>query len=123
MADTDPRDGEREARLPRNLAAIEVHLRECVDIVERGHDAFFGPDFVNRYAAYAALIQVGNAVKDLPNGFRAAHPRVRWRALTYVRDEVGHIYGDSIDWEVVWAALVGDIPADLEAIVNVRAAL
>lgn len=116
MADPRRRDAERETRLPQNLVAIESHLRECVDIVERGEEAFFGSDFVYRYAAYAALIQTGNAVKDLPEAFRAAHPEVNWRALMRTRDKVGHIYGDSIDWEAVWAAIVDDIPVDLAAV-------
>lgn len=118
-----PREKEQEPRIRRNLASIELHLRECADIVARGESAFFGVDFVNRYAAFAALIQAGNAAKDLPETFRAAHPNVRWRALMRTRDKVGHSYGDSIDWETIWAALVNDVPRDVEAIVRARAAL
>ncbi len=123
MGERDPRDGEREARIPRNLASIELHLRQAIDIVERGEEAFFGSDFVNRYAAYAALIQAGNAAKDLPEAFRVARPDVQWRALMRARDKVGHIYGDNIDWDVIWAALVSDVPRDLEGVISARAAL
>ena len=116
----DSREVERAGRIAQNLEAIETHLRECVDIAERGEAVFFGPDFVNRYAAYAALIQAGNAAKDLPDAFRATHPEVRWRALTRIRDKVGHIYGAAIDWDTIWAALLIDIPRDLRAIVRIR---
>ncbi|MGO1316172.1 HepT-like ribonuclease domain-containing protein [Agrococcus casei] len=112
---------EREARIDANLAAIELHLQECVSVAARGEDAFFGSDFVYRYAAYAALIQVGNAVKDLPDEYRAAHPDVRWRALSRTRDKVGHSYGNTIDWRIIWVAVVNDIPDDLAAVTAIRA--
>ena len=111
----------RAARIPANLAAIERHLAECVDLAERGEEAFLGPDFVNRYAALAALIQTGNAVKDLPDEFRAAHPDVRWRALSGTRDKIGHVYGDSIDWDALWNTVARDVPRDLDAVQRIIA--
>lgn len=39
------------------------------------------------------------------------------------RDKVGHIYGDSIDWEIIWAALIDGIPGDLAAITELLDAL
>lgn len=124
MSATDDRqDVERASRIRQNLALLEQHLRECVDLAGRGELAFFGADFINRYAAYAALIQAGNAVKDLPETFRAAHPSVRWRALSRVRDKVGHIYGEGVDWKTIWQALIVEIPKDLEAVAAIRATL
>lgn len=120
MADQSRHHAEREARVVQNLAAIESHLRECVDIAERGEKAFFGSDFVNRYAAYATLIQIGNAVKDLPEAFRAEHASVVWRALVRIRDKVGHIYGESIDWDIIWKTIINNAPNDLEALTRIR---
>lgn len=114
MSAADP--AARAARTDANLAAIERHLAECVDLAGRGRDAFRGPDFVNRYAALAALIQTGNAVKDLPDEFRAAHPDVRWRALMGTRDKIGHIYGYSIDWDALWNTVARDVLDDLGAL-------
>ncbi len=116
MSAADPKAAARAARVDANLAAIERHLAECVDLAGRGRDAFLGPDFVNRYAALAALIQTGNAVKDLPDELRTAHPDVRWRALTGTRDKIGHIYGDSIDWDALWNTVDRDVPLDLAAV-------
>lgn len=106
----------RAARTDANLAAIEHHLAECVDLAGRGRDAFLGPDFVNRYAALAALIQTGNAAKDLPDAFRATHREVRWRALMGTRDKIGHIYGDTIDWDALWNTVANDVAVDLAAV-------
>jgi len=117
-------EGKASARAERvgvNLAAIERHLAECVDLAGRGREAFLGADFVNRYAALAALIQTGNAVKDLPDEFRAAHPDVRWRALMGTRDKIGHIYGDSIDWQALWNSVDRDVPHDLAAVQRILA--
>lgn len=121
MSAPDPKTAARAARVDANLAAIERHLAECVDLAGRGRDAFLGPDFVNRYAALAALIQTGNAVKDLPEELRAAHPDVRWRALTGTRDKIGHIYGDSIDWDALWNTVDRDVSHDLVAVRRVIA--
>lgn len=118
---TDPKAAARVARTDANLATIERHLAECVDLAQRGREAFLGPDFVNRYAAFAALIQIGNAVKDLPEDFRRAEPQVGWRALMGTRDKVGHIYGDSIDWEVLWNTVEHDIPPVLARVRHVIA--
>jgi uncharacterized protein with HEPN domain len=112
----DGKAATRAARVDANLAAIARHLAECVDLSERGRDTFLGADFVNRYAALAALIQTGNAVKDLPDEFRALHPEVRWRALMGTRDKIGHIYGDSIDWDALWLTVDRDVPLDLTAV-------
>ena len=112
----DPKAAARAARVEANLAAIERHLAECVDLAGRGQGAFLGSDFVNRYAALAALIQTGNAVKDLPDELRAEHPAVRWRALMGTRDKIGHIYGDSIDWAALWNTVDRDVARDLDAV-------
>lgn len=120
MADPLRQNREREARIGPNLAAIESLLRRCVDIAERGDSAFFGDDFVNRYASYAALIQIGNAIKDLPSAFRDSHADVNWRALMNTRDKVGHIYGDGVDWDIIWRTLVENAPDDLAAVVGIR---
>ena len=113
---SDPKAVARTTRIDANLAAIERHLAECVDLAGRGRDAFLGPDFVNRYAALAALIQTGNAGKDLPDELRAEHPEVRWRALMGTRDKIGHIYGDSIDWVALWNTVDRDVAQDLAAV-------
>ncbi|MBN9139308.1 MAG: DUF86 domain-containing protein [Micrococcales bacterium] len=117
----DPRAAGRASRTETNLAAIERHLAECVDLAGRGRAAFLGPDFVNRYAAFATLIQIGNATKDLPDEFRAAHPEVNWRALAGTRDRVGHIYGDTIDWDVLWNTIEHDVPPVLDAVRRILA--
>ena len=121
MSAPDEKAAARAARLDANLAAIERHLSECVDLAGRGRDAFLGLDFVNRYAALAALIQTGNAVKDLPDEFRAAHRDVSWRALMGTRDKIGHIYGDSVDWDALWNTVDRDVPHDLAAVRRVIA--
>ena len=121
MRDPDPKSVARAGRIAANLASIERHLAECVDLASRGREAFLGVDFVNRYAALAALIQAGNAVNDLPSEFCAAHPEVRWRALTATRDKIGHIYGDSIDWQALWNTVEHDVDRDLDAVRRVVA--
>ncbi|MCE7482661.1 MULTISPECIES: HepT-like ribonuclease domain-containing protein [Microbacterium] len=122
-ADPVRQNREREARIEPNLAAIESLLRQCVDIAGRGESAFFVDDFVNRYASYAALIQIGNAVKDLPSAFRDSHAEANWRALMNTRDKVGHIYGEGIDWQIIWKTLVENAPGDLAAVTRIRDAL
>lgn len=116
-----PDAADRRLRISQNLAALVEHLEECVDIASRGSDAFFGRDFVIRYAAHSALIQAGNAVKDLPADFIADHPEVRWSGLARMRDRIGHGSGSGIDFRLIWSTIDGPIQQDLDALRRLRA--
>jgi len=115
-SDKGPKAEERWARVLGNLSDVRDRLAECAAIAARGRRAFFGDDFVLRYAAHSALIQAGNAIKDLPPAFLHDHPEVEWSALARMRDKIGHGSGDGIDFQLVWATITRDVPQDAAAV-------
>ena len=77
--------------------------------------AAFARDAKTRAAVLHQFLVIGEAVKRLPDDFRAAHPAVPWRAMAGLRDVLIHAY-DAIDDALVWRALTRDLPKALEHI-------
>lgn len=107
-------------RLHETLSAIERRLSVCVRLAADGRGVFFGTDERTRYAAHSALIQLGEAAKDLPEQFRTSHPDVDWRPMIAMRNRASHAY-DLIDWEIIWTTITRDAPIALEAIRSILA--
>ena len=53
---------------------------------------------------------IGEAVKNLPDDFKLAHPQIEWRKIAAIRDRLIHGYF-SVDFEIVWDVVVNKIPA------------
>jgi uncharacterized protein with HEPN domain len=75
----------------------------------------FAADVKTRSAVLHQLLVMGEAVKRLPQSFRAAHPSIPWRRIAGMRDVLIHAY-DEVDEAEVWRALTHDLPPVLDAI-------
>ena len=53
---------------------------------------------------------IGEGVRRLSDGFRAAHPGIPWRLIAGMRDRLIHQY-DAVDLDEVWKTATTDIPA------------
>lgn len=69
----------------------------------------FAADETLRRAFVRSLEIIGEAVKNLPEGFRAAHPEVEWRPIAQMRDRLIHGYF-GVDYQLVWDVVCGKIP-------------
>jgi len=56
---------------------------------------------------------IGEAVKNLPDDYRAANPQIEWRKMAATRDRLIHGYF-SIDFELIWDIVQTKIP-DLDS--------
>ena len=74
---------------------------------------------VEYHAVIRALTVIGEATKDLPDGFRDENPDVPWRELAGMRDIIVHRYFGVQD-SYIWDAATAEIPAIAE---QVRVAL
>ncbi len=78
------------------------------------YNAFVADDTLKR-AVIRSLEVIGEAVKNIPDEIKSKYPLVEWREYAGLRDKLAHHYF-GIDYEIVWDALVSDIPALTKAI-------
>lgn len=71
-------------------------------------EAFLADDTFQR-AFVRSLEVIGEATKNLPESFRAAHPEVEWRPMARMRDRLIHGYF-GVDHELVWEVVQTKIP-------------
>ena len=70
--------------------------------------AFLADETLKR-AFVRSLEIIGEAVKQIPDDFRAAHPQVEWRKMAGTRDKLIHDYL-GVDYELVWDIVQSKIP-------------
>ena len=69
----------------------------------------FAADETLRRAFVRSLEIIGEAVKNLPDEFRAAHPEVAWRPMAQMRDRLIHSYF-GVDYQLVWDVVSEKLP-------------
>ena len=87
-------------------------VTEADDLVRKADDLtleLFLADETLRRAFVRSLEIIGEAVKKLPEDFRAAHPGVEWRAIAGMRDRLIHGYF-GVDYQLVWDVVRKHVP-------------
>jgi uncharacterized protein with HEPN domain len=69
----------------------------------------FSTDDTLRRAFVRSLEVIGEATKGVPEGFRAAHASIDWRAMAGMRDRLIHGYF-GVDYDLVWDVVRNRIP-------------
>jgi uncharacterized protein with HEPN domain len=69
----------------------------------------FAADETLRRAFVRSLEVIGEAVKNLPEDFRAAHPKVEWSPIARMRDRLIHSYF-GVDYQLVWDVVQRKLP-------------
>jgi uncharacterized protein with HEPN domain len=69
----------------------------------------FAADQTLRRAFVRSLEIIGEAVKHLPDEFRASHPGVAWRPMAQMRDRLIHGYF-GVDYQLVWNVVHEKLP-------------
>ena len=105
---------------PKNLSVCEKIIEE-ISVAESfvaGVDfESFASDEMMKRAVSMSVINVGELVKNLDDGFRADHPDVPWKAIAGFRDVAAHKY-QTLRMEDVYATVKGDFP-ELRAMLGV----
>ena len=93
-----------------------VYLKHIVDAIERLNGYLEGVDrgcFLGNNLLQAGVIRemmiIGEAAKQVGEGFRKAHPDIPWKKMAGMRDKLIHDYL-GVDIEAVWDTAVKDLP-------------
>ena len=69
----------------------------------------FTEDFVARNAISMCILQIGELVGKLSDGFKVENNAMPWREFKEMRNIAAHNYGE-IDIDILWETATGDIP-------------
>lgn len=83
-------------------------VSEAVGIFGNEYDTFLSNN-TYRNACCLCLLQIGELVGALSDGFTASHTEIPWRQIKGFRNIVAHAYG-TIEPEVVWDIISNDLP-------------
>lgn len=91
---------------------------ETADYTE---DEFMRDDLKQR--AFARSLEIiGEAVKMVPDEFRAKHPEIDWKSFAGLRDKLIHHYF-GVDYAIVWDVVMNELPGlknNLEHILKIQ---
>ena len=90
------------------LKDIVLAADKLAQVVSRGKSSF-DQDWMTSDLIVHELETIGEAAFALPPGFKDLHPEVDWRKAVDMRNRLIHGYA-GIDYEMVWATAVNDIP-------------
>lgn len=89
------------------------HVLDEIAYLERevaviGEERFMRDETLQRASARSLEI-IGEAVKQVPEGFRTKHPHIDWKAFAGLRDKLIHHYF-GVDYIIVWDIIVHELP-------------
>ena len=94
-----------QAYLRHILDEIDFLLAEVATV---SFEHFLSNETLTRACA-RSLEVIGEASKNVPDGFKQLHPEVDWRRLTGMRDKIIHHYF-GVNWEIVWDVVMNRLP-------------
>jgi uncharacterized protein with HEPN domain len=99
--------------LEEKEAVFLKHVLEAISLIEGYVSGKVFADFEEDRQLQDAVLRrleiIGQAVKNLPEGFKAKHSGIEWKHAMAMRDFVSHRYF-SIDLQVVWDTIHTDLP-------------
>jgi uncharacterized protein with HEPN domain len=85
------------------------HAREALGFIDGKRREDLDADRLRCLALVRLLEIVGEAAGRMPEDVCAAHPQIPWAQIVALRNRLIHGY-DSIDLNILWQILTGDLP-------------
>ena len=105
--------------MKKDLTAFLGHIVLAMDAIAEYLKGTEEADFFNDRKTQDAVVRnceiIGEAVKHVPEDYRASHPEVDWRGLAGFRDVLIHQYF-GVDYSVVWEIATVECPMYRNAI-------
>lgn len=99
----------------RDIDILEKIIRYCGETEEATQQFGNSIDVLKQNSVYKnavamCVLQIGELVGHLSEGFKAEHNEMPWRDIKAMRNIAAHKYG-SFDMDMLWDTITGDIPA------------
>ncbi len=99
-----------ESEIRHRLWQIGDSAELCAEIVAQAVTVgTFNDSRVHLAAAMQAIANIGEAVRHLPDNFKAARPDIPWTAIRGLRNRVSHGY-DTVDVDILWRTITTSVP-------------
>ncbi len=89
--------------------------REIQEFTQGVTYARFASDKMRRYAVERQIMVIGEAARQVSDGFKTAHPEIPWKGIIGQRNVLAHEYGEILV-ERIWLVAIKDIPDLLQAL-------
>ena len=93
-----------------NILKIEVGIGDMSEVE-------FSQNVDMQDATLRRLEVIGEAVRNIPDSFRATHPQIPWKKIAGLRDMLIHEYF-GVDMGLVWKVVDKDIPKLKKQVTN-----
>ncbi len=106
--------------MKENERDLILYLEDIVLSMKRVGEYIAGLDFQHfkwDFKTVDAVVRnfeiIGEASKNLPEGFKSSHPEIPWEEMYRLRNRVTHEYF-GIDYEIIWDIAIKHLPKNLE---------
>lgn len=98
---------DRDIRIIRYISNYCVEVKTAHEDFETSKEKFMSSS-TYRNAVTMPILQIGELVNHLSDGFMETHKQIPWSEMRGIRNLFAHQY-HSVDFEIVWSTSLDDI--------------
>jgi uncharacterized protein with HEPN domain len=96
------------------------HAREAVEMARGRSRGDLDADRMLNLSLVRLMEVIGEASRRVPNEFRSGYPRVPWRDISDLRNQLIHAY-DTVDFDTLWRIIQDELPPLIEQLESIIA--